>query len=113
MKHGNDVYWDNLTRTYGAYGAVEDKSKRFKSDFTFEELTIGMQVLYAESNTVSDITNLTSNSIETYNRTNQKNRYKTGAVDSSGEVQSGKLKGINGKNWYTLEEFNRTFKRVK
>ena len=108
----NDAYWDGLTKGYGSYGTTEDKSKRFKSDFTFEELEIGMKVFFAECETESTIIEKSSNTIRTYNLTNQKNCYKSGAKDADGEIQSGKLKGVNATNWYTLEEFNRTFKRI-
>lgn len=108
----NGAYWDGLTKSYGSYGTTEDKGKRFKSDFIFDELEIGMKVLFVDCNTESTIIEKSANSIRTYNLTNQKNRYKTGAKDADGEVQSGKLKGVNASNWYTLEEFNRTFKRI-
>lgn len=99
----NKNYMDGLIRSYGntASGA-EDKSKRFKSDFTFEELVEGFKVKYAEIGTVSLVITKTSNSIMTYNLADKKN------VD-----ESGKVRGINCHNWYTLEEFNRTFQRVK
>lgn len=108
----NSAYWEGLTKSYGSYGTTQDKSKRFNSDFTFEELEIGTKVWFVVCDTESTIIEKSSNTIRTYNLTNQKNRYKTGAKDADGEVQSGKLKGRNASNWYTLEEFNRTFKRI-
>lgn len=108
----NNEYWNGLTKDYGSKKSGDDKSKRFQSDFTLEELYVGMKVHYVECDTISEITDLTSSSVETFNLTNQNNKYKKGGVDADGEEQSGKLKGINAKNWYGLDTFNRTFKRI-
>ena len=68
------------------------KNSWINSDFKFEEIEIGMKVLFTKCDTISEVINKTSNTIETMNYTN----------DSS--------KGINCSNWYTLDSFNRTFK---
>ncbi len=46
--------------------------KWVQSDFKFEELEIGMKVLYVDVDTVSEIINKTINSIETKNYANEK-----------------------------------------
>jgi hypothetical protein len=98
----NELYYYGLMRSYGntATGA-EDKSKRFKSDFNIEELIIGFDVLLARAGTTSTVTNKTSSTIEVLNRCDRNN------VD-----ESGKRRGIDSKNWYTLDDFNKTFKRL-
>lgn len=78
--------------------------KWVQSDFKFDELEIGMKVLYVDVNTESEIINKTTNSIETKNYANEKRNSKVKQEDG---------KGINCTNWYTLDSFNRTFKRIE
>ena len=88
------------------------KENWIQSDFSFDELEIGTRVLFVDVDTISEVIGKTSSSIQTKNYANQNSRYKTGQKDASGEVQEGRLKGINATNWYILDDFNRTFKRV-
>lgn len=74
-----------------------------------EEIQIGMELTHSQLGTVSTVTNKTSNSVELFNRTDPNNRYKTGQTDADGVVQSGKRKGFSGKNWYTMQDFNKLF----
>jgi translation elongation factor EF-1beta len=83
-----------------------------QSDFKFEEIEIGMKAFHVEVGIESIVTDKTSSSIETQNYANVKNRYKSGQKDANGEEIGAGLKGINAKNWYTLDGFNRTFQRV-
>lgn len=76
------------------------KDKWVQSDFTFEELKVGMKILNVDVDTESEIINKTSSSIETKNFANSKKK------------QSEDTRGINCTNWYTLDSFNRTFKRI-
>lgn len=78
--------------------------KWVQSDFKFEELEIGMKVLNVEVNTESEIINKTTNSIETKNYANEKRNSKVKKDEDE--------RGINCTNWYTLDSFNRTFKRL-
>ncbi len=90
-------------RDYGNAESVEDKSQRFKTDFKFEELVNGMDVLNARINTKSTILFIREDKvIETLDRANKKS-----LKDSGGK------KGIDCKNLYLFEDFCRTFKRVK
>ena len=99
----NDKYISGVMKKYGnTVSGAEDKSGRFKSDFTFDELVEGTKVKYAMMKTVSTVIEKTSNTIKTLDLADIKN------VD-----ESGKRKGIDSYNWHTLEEFNRTFQRIK
>ena len=83
------------------------------SEFKFEDIKIGNEYLNWKTKTLSLVTNLTSNTIEMFNKTDQANRYKAGSKDVNGEIQLvGRLRGIDCKNWYTLDSFNRQFKSV-
>ncbi len=89
------------------------QNERFDSGIKFEDLAIGQEYLFARVNTISTVTNLSSNSVELFNRTDRKNCYKSGQKDANGEVQTiGRRRGIDGKNWYEMDMFNRTFKTI-
>lgn len=102
--NNNSNYWANLVKEYGnTKTGIEDKSQRFKTDFKIEELSIGSNVLNAKINTQSTILEIRyDNCILTLDKANKKN------LD-----ENRKTKGIDCKNWYSFEDFCRTFKRVK
>jgi hypothetical protein len=77
------------------------KKNWINSNFIFDEILVGQEYLNHDSDTISDVVGKTSNSIEMFNRCNKKNRDK-----------EGKLKGIDSKNWYTLDDFNRKYKSM-
>lgn len=77
------------------------KQNKIESDFKFEDLFIGLNIINIRTNQISTITNLTSNSIEVFNTANKK------LID-----KENKLKGISSTNWYDLSWFNRRFKKV-
>lgn len=84
-----------------------------ESDIKFEEIKIGQEYLNWDTKQISTITDLTSNSIEAFNRTDRNNVYLSGQKDADGVIQkTGRRRGIDGKNWYTLQDFNRKFKRL-
>jgi hypothetical protein len=80
----------------------------FKSDFSFEELFVGMKLLHGHTNQdTSYIIALTSNSIEVWVEKDKSAIRKK--ADEDGDVG---YKGISYKNWYALNQFNETFKRI-
>ncbi len=81
------------------------------SDFKFEDINVGDDFLNAELNTISTVTKKTTNSIEMLDRRDPKNRYASGAKDADGVVQvTGRFRGFDCSNWYTMDGFNRTYK---
>ena len=99
----NTNYMDGLCRSYGNTEIAEDKSQRFKTDFKIEELSVRSNVLNAKINTQSTILEIRyDNCILTLDKANKKN------LD-----ENKKTRGIECKNWYSFEDFCRTFKRVK
>ena len=84
-----------------------------QSNFKFEDIQIGMQFLNHESQQLSTVTNKTSSSIEMFNTANKKSFYTAGQKNIDGEVETKvRLKGIDSYNWYTMEQFNRSFQEV-
>ncbi len=82
-------------------------------NITTEELIIGEEVLNWNTKQLSKITNLTNNSVELYNKADVKSVYKNTSINSDGEEEvKGKIRGIGGLNWYAIDQFNRTFKKV-
>lgn len=79
---------------------AKNKENWISSDFTFDEIEVGMEVINGETKQVSRVIGKTSNTIEVFNTADQKSR-----------DQDGKLKGIDSSNWYNLDGFNRTFTR--
>ena|ERR1035437_10898006 len=112
----NKIYYDNITRTFGFYrGAtfiIVDKSKWFTSDFTFEELEIGMKILNGSTGQESIITGLTSNSVEVYNTADKKSVKQNQKKEDDDDIEIGKLKGVGSKCWYDMKMFNETFKKI-
>lgn len=99
----NEKYFDGLMKKYGNHvSGAEDKSARFKSDFTFDELVKDVKVKLASIGTISTVVEKTSNTIRTFDLANEKD------FDLNG-----KKKGVNGYNWWSIEDFNRTFQRIK
>lgn len=83
------------------------------NDLKIEDIQIGADLLNTELNTISTIIGKTTNSVELFNRTDRKNCYTTGQLDADGIPQkSGRRKGIDGKNWYTIQDFNKKFKII-
>lgn len=92
----------------------QKKENWIQSDIRMEEIRVGGYFINHSTGQLSTVTDLTSNSIEMFNTANKKSFYKTGQTDADGEAQSsGRLKGFDSKNWYTLENFNREYKRFE
>jgi len=90
------------------------QDKWIQGDVKFEDLAIGQEYLCWATKQVSTVTALSSNSVEMFNKTDRKNCYKSGQKDITGEIQlTGKRKGIDAKNWYEMDSFNRTFKVIE
>lgn len=80
------------------------------NNLKIDEIDIGMLLIKDDIGTESNVTNKTSNSVETFNRTDRNNRYLSGEKDADGVIQlSGKRKGIDCKQWYTIKNFNQHF----
>lgn len=77
-----------------------------------EDLAIGQEYLNWNTKQLSILTNLTKNSVEMFNTADRKSFYKSGQVDADGEVQRARLKGFDSFQWYTLQDFNRSFKEI-
>lgn len=82
------------------------------NSLTIDEINLGEEFINSKLNTISIVTAKTSNSVELFNRTDRNNRYTDGQKDADGEVQTGRCKGVDAKNWYTLQDFNRYFKEI-
>jgi hypothetical protein len=90
------------------------QEKWINGEVKFEDLAVGQEYLNWGTKQISEVTALTSNSVELFNKTDRKNCYKSGQKDINGEVQTiGKRKGIDSKNWYQMDAFNRTFKVIE
>lgn len=91
------------------------QSNKYQGDVKFEDLAIGQQYIHLNTNQLSDVINLTTNSVEMFNRTDRNNCFKSGQKDADGEVQlTKKRKGIDATNWYEGGDmFNRTFKKIE
>lgn len=76
--------------------------QKYQGNITIEQLEIGMECLFLLTNQRSVITNKTKNSVEILNFADKKYKDK-----------NNKLLGINSKNWYTMEWFNRKFKLIE
>ncbi|MEO6303164.1 MAG: hypothetical protein ABIP51_08320 [Bacteroidia bacterium] len=90
--------------------------EKIQSDFKWEEMEIGKEVVDGFTKQKCKILNLTSNSIEMFLTANNKS-IKAGKKEDSQtgfdeeEFIKGKLKGINSTGWFTLDQFNRRFIR--
>lgn len=88
------------------------KQDWYQGEVKFEELAVGQKWLNIASNQLDEITRLTSNSIEIFVTADEKKFFKTGQLNSDGEVETKKrLKGVSHLNWYELSQFNRAFKK--
>ena len=78
------------------------KQERYQGDATINDLQIRQKVLNLLTSQEDHIVNLTKNSVEIFINSDKK------SLDSSG-----KLKGIDCTNWFTMDVFNRKFKLVQ
>lgn len=84
------------------------QAEKFQSDFTLEELSIGMLILNGHTNqATSKIIAISASSVEVWNERDRKAIRKK--ADDNGEIG---YKGIDSVCWYDLSQFNRTFKRL-
>ena len=96
-----DLYMDGLTKDYGASlssNASNIKQKVIKSSFKIEDLSIGLQVIDGYTDEKADILSIENNLIEVYMR-----------ADSKKIKANGKAAGINVKQKFTIENFNKRF----
>lgn len=83
------------------------------NDLKVNQINIGADFINNRIKTISTVTNKTSNSVELFNRADRNNRYLTGEKDADGiPVMSGRMKGVDSKNWYTISEFNKLFLEI-
>ena len=86
----------------------------------FEDISVGTYFLNVNSNRLSLVTALTSNSVEMYNKADvahsmkmfKKNKGKSSNDWDEEDDGKFRVQGKSTRNWYAMDQFNRTFKQV-
>ncbi len=108
-------YLGNVMRDYGSLvlATGSNTNIKYQGKNKFEDIQVGMKFINVFTDLESEVTALTSSSIEMFNLADVRNKISKKDLASEGlQGNVVRLRGISSKNWYTLDEFNRKFKAI-
>jgi len=117
QKFLSDAYINGISRSYGTDSITTGDSRnlKFQGGHKIEDIKVGDKFLNMYSEQVSTVTGLTSSSIEMLNMADTRNLkgMRKKVINNWGdEEDKGKVRGIDSKQWYVLDNFNMIFKRI-